>query len=77
MAKITVIEAVHVAATIEGAAIELDLIAGDNEVEQSIADLLITQGLATEAVSKSSASKKSSSADVVVEIPSSSEGEAN
>lgn len=47
MAKITITEAVHVSIVIDGETIERDLTAGDVDVEQAIADLLITQGFAT------------------------------
>lgn len=74
MAKITVLEAVHVSATIEGEAVDIDLTAGENTVEPSVADLLVNLGLATEGIQKSSAGKKSSSADVAAEITESTEG---
>lgn len=53
MAKITTTEAVHVSTVIDGKTIEIDLAAGESVVEQAIADLLITQGLASTAGKKS------------------------
>lgn len=49
MAKITIAEAVHVSTTIDGEHIDRDLAAGNVDVEQAIADLLIAQGLAVPA----------------------------
>jgi hypothetical protein len=52
MAKITINEAVHVSIVIDGETIERDLTAGDVDVEQAIADLLISQNLASLKVGK-------------------------
>jgi hypothetical protein len=58
MANITITEAVHVSITgADGEPADLDLKAGDNDVEQVVADLLISQGLATPKTSKASATK--------------------
>lgn len=59
MALITIKEAVRVDITLDSKRIELDLVAGDTDVEQPIADLLIAQGLAV--VASKSSSKKISS----------------
>ena len=67
MAKYTLIEAVHVSITLDGQAIDLDLTAGDVELDQPIADLLVAQGLATEAAAKGSKSPKTLVADPVAE----------
>lgn len=66
MAKITVADAVHVDIRIDGVTIELDLAAGDADVEQAVADLLIAQGLATVAGSVKGG-KKNSAADAVAD----------
>ena len=66
MAKINLNEPVHVSITVEGEAIELDLITGDNDVEQVVADLLIAQGIATETSGKNT---KKTSPSIVVEEP--------
>jgi hypothetical protein len=55
MAKITINEAVHVSIVIDGETIERDLTAGDVDVEQAIADLLISQNLASLKVGKKTA----------------------
>lgn len=49
MAKITINEPVHVEIRIDGKTTERDFTAGDVDVEQPIADLLIAQGLAAPA----------------------------
>lgn len=65
MAKITIIDAVHVDIRIDGETHELDLAAGDIVVADAVADLLIAQGLATSATAKGS--KKTSPAEPAVE----------
>lgn len=66
MAKITINEPVHVEIRIDGATIERDFTAGDVDVEQPIADLLIAQGLAAPA---SKGSKNVQTKPVVDETP--------
>lgn len=67
MAKITIAEPVHVAIVIDGEAVNLDLVAGDINVDQNVADILIAQGLATESTGKSSSGKKPSATIPAVE----------
>ena len=64
MAKITITESVHVSVQLDGETIELDLAAGDADVEQAVADLLIAQSLA---VLPTKGSKKTASTEPVVE----------
>lgn len=59
MALITLTEAVRVDISLDSERIELDLAAGDVEVEQPVADLLIAQGLAVVATTKSTSKKNS------------------
>lgn len=60
MALITISEAVRVDISLDSERIELDLAAGDVEVPQPVADLLIAQGLAV--VATKSSSKKNTPA---------------
>jgi hypothetical protein len=56
----TLSEAVHVAIVLDGQAQEFDYPAGDVELPDAVAELLVSQGFATPAVA---ASKKSKSTD--------------
>jgi hypothetical protein len=67
MAKYTIAEACHVSIVLDGEVLDLDLTAGDVELAQPVADLLIAQGLASEATKSS---KKTSVTEVVAETPS-------
>lgn len=58
MAKITILQAVHVDINIDGERAELDLTPGDTEVVSQVAQLLIDQGFATEATGNTSKSNK-------------------
>jgi hypothetical protein len=69
MAKITLTEAVRVSLMLDGKAVELDLTAGDTDVEQVVADLLIAQGVATYQVEKTTTKKSPSTAPVVEDTP--------
>lgn len=46
MAKITITEAVHISTQLDGEAINLDLIPGDIEVADHVAEILIAQNFA-------------------------------
>lgn len=52
----TLKEAVKVSIVIDGEAVEVDYAAGDTDLPPVIADLLVSQGLATQAKSKASKS---------------------
>lgn len=47
MAKITIIEAIKVSTVVDGESVNLDLAVGDIDVAEHVAELLISQGLAT------------------------------
>lgn len=49
----TITEPVHITMTVDGEDVSLDLAPGDVELSAPIADLLVAQGVATEATSKS------------------------
>jgi hypothetical protein len=53
----TLTEAIHVSITIDGQAQDLDYTAGDTELPEPVAELLIAQGIATPAVAPSKKSK--------------------
>lgn len=51
----TISEAVHVSAVIDGETVELDIKVGDTDLPESVADLLVAQGIATPAAAKKAA----------------------
>lgn len=67
MANITLKEPVHVDIRIDGKNVELDLIAGDNEVPEIVAATLTAQGLVGEAPAKTSKTTTKSTSPVADE----------
>lgn len=63
MAKITITEQVHVDIRIDGETISSDFTPGNVEVSEHIADLLISQGVATIAVDEPAKPAKKTSSD--------------
>lgn len=55
----TISEAVHVTFTVDGETVELDITAGDSDLSESVADLLVAQGIATPAAAKKAAKSTS------------------
>lgn len=67
MAKYTITEACHVSIVLEGKSVEFDFEAGDTELDQPVAELLIAQGLATDVTAAKTSTRKTSAAEVVAE----------